>query len=149
MKSIARIAIVILLASVSASAQVTYLSCDVAPQTVTWQDDSHKVARFDPIHFDFTLDEGKGTISWFGGADGWFDGEPSSANQHKAVFTYDKVNWFVPISLFSSGEGESWVISRTDLSINSSMLLKVGDQVFLDLHRQGRCLIKDPATKKF
>jgi len=106
-----------------AQQKLVYLSCDVPSEP-------DKRAE----HFDFTLDEANGTVSYF-------VTEANALNKEKAVFSADTVTWTVDLSYGSS-------ITR----MISRVTLKFEEVVLIANHRsisEGTCKVVTPPERKF
>lgn len=112
-----------LFANTSVASQLIYLSCDLPAQ-----DDS-------PVaHFDFTLDEQNGTVSYY-------VKEANASNKEKAVFGPGSITW---VNNMAYGTKLSRTISRTDLSFVQETVI-AGNQT----RRVGVCSLVSPEKRKF
>ncbi len=113
--------------SASAPPQLVYLSCDVPAGGDT--PDTHYPAT----HFDFTLDEQNGTVSFY-------VKEAGAGNVEKAVFGPDSITWVKDMSFRQLTR----TISRTNLTFVTSLTLlgKVD-------RREGHCSVVDTSKRKF
>jgi len=91
--------------SASAPPQLVYLSCDVPAGGDT--PDTHYPAT----HFDFTLDEQNGTVSFY-------VKEAGAGNVEKAVFGPDSITWVKDMSFRQLTR----TISRTNLTFVTSLV---------------------------
>ena len=86
-------------------------------------------------HFDFTLDEQRGIVSYF-------VKDAKAANEDKAVFGPDAVTWTVEVGQYVK---TTRTISRIDLSFVED-LETVG---MPKVHNVGKCSLVDPSSRKF
>jgi hypothetical protein len=106
-------------------AQITYVSCDLPATEASLAS-----------HFDFTLDEQRGTVSYF-------VKDAEATNVEKAVFGPDAVTWTIELPLGKITRK----ISRIDLSFVEDLDLEtIGMPVN---HRVGKCSLVDPSSRKF
>lgn len=113
-----------LVANSSFASQLVYLSCDLpthdgAPST----------------HFDFTLDEENGTVSYFVKA-------ANVTNKEKAVFGPNAITWATQLSL---GSTITRTISRTDLSFTQNTEIPG----VVNRQEAGTCELVTPSKRKF
>lgn len=109
--------------TLSMAAKLTYLSCDLAGAD----------ASGPPRHFDFTLDEAAGTVSFV-------VKEKNATNVEKAVFGADSVTWTNDLGLVVLTR----TISRSDLSIVEETVIG-GDKTV----NRGTCSLTKPKARKF
>lgn len=107
--------------------QLVYLSCDVPAGGDT--PPTHYLAT----HFDFTLDETNGTVSYY-------VKEAGAANVEKAIFGPNSITW---VSDLTYGK-ITRTISRTDLSFTTSMTM-----LGTSARRVGQCSLVDALKRKF
>jgi hypothetical protein len=116
------IAVAMLLAQTCSASQLTYLSCDLPADKDT-----------EASHFDFTLDEQSGTVSFFvKGA--------NATNTENAVFGPEKITWTNNSQFFALTR----TISRIDLSFTED-----SDIADIKKHRVGKCSLVAPPARKF
>jgi hypothetical protein len=115
-------------APASAPAQLIYLSCDVPAGGNTPQ--THYAAT----HFDFTLDEKNGTISYY-------VKEAGAANVETAIFGPDSITWVRDVGGIAH---TTRTISRVDLSFVT--LIDIAGTVS---RRPGQCSLVDASKRKF
>lgn len=112
----------LLSASVCHAEKLVYLSCELV-------DPDGK----DHSHFDFTLDEQNGTVSYFVKA-------ANALNKPKAVFGPDKVTWSEDTQHFKITRS----IDRVSLTMTQETM--IGGKTF---HSEGKCSITTPPERKF
>lgn len=111
-------------ASMCHAQKLVYLSCDAVSSDGKY-----------PMHFDFTLDEQNGTVSYFVKA-------ANALNKPQAVFGADKVTW---------SEDDRYVkrtrsINRVTLVFTQDDILSLTGALF---HSEGQCSLKTPPERKF
>lgn len=116
--------VAILSANASAASELVYLSCDLP---------AHEGVP--ATHFDFTLDEQNGTVSYF-------VKEANVTNKEKAVFGPNAITWANQLSL---GSTIARTISRTDLSFNQ----KTEIPGVVNRQETGACELVTPSKRKF
>lgn len=124
-----------LLSASGSAAQATYLTCDIP------------VVTGNTRHFEFTLDEGKGTVSWVDNAP--HVREDGTVRQLKAIFTHDSVTW--ADRYWYPPNEDRFTISRVDLTITFSRIWVQDTRPpnwSGDFTRVGKCSIVD-APRKF
>lgn len=119
-----------LLSVPGSAAQITYLACDMPA------DASIKAGA---VHFEYTFDEGKGTVSEV-------DKRNGTVSQYKAIFTHDSVTWS---ELTTEVSKSSSSVSRIDLSFRWDMVWTVPGAPMPDIHRVGKCSLVEDAARKF
>ena len=107
----------------SFASQLVYLSCDLPPHDGT-----------PATHFDFTLDEQNGTVSYN-------VKEANATNKEKAVFGPEAITWTNNMAL---GSKISRTISRTDLSF-----VQETDIAGIQRRQVGKCSLITHAKRKF
>ncbi|MFA5627186.1 MAG: hypothetical protein WC965_06905 [Thiohalomonadaceae bacterium] len=125
MKAIKFFAVAAVLATNSAVAsELVYLSCDLPARD-----------GISATHFDFTLDEKNGTVSYF-------VREANATNKEKAVFGPNAITWANQLSL---GSTITRTISRTDLSFTQ----KTEIPGVVNRQEAGTCELVTPSERKF
>lgn len=124
MKKIAFLAVIAALASnISFASQLVYLSCDLPAQD-----------QVPATHFDFTLDEQNGTVSYY-------VKQANATNKEKAVFGPEVITWTNNMAL---GSKVSRTISRTNLSfVQETEIAGIGRR------QAGTCSLVTPTERKF
>ena len=113
-----------LLAAPGYAAPITYLSCDF-PVTQDMPDG---------WHVDLTLDEQRGTVSYF-------VKDQNAMNEEKAAFGPDAVTWTV--------DGEYVKIKRRISRIDLSFIQDVETVGMPPQHMVGKCSLIDASSRKF
>lgn len=115
--------VAMLAANTSLASQLVYLSCDLPPSEGT-----------PATHFDFTLDEQNGTVSYYVKA-------ANATNKEKAVFGPEAITWTNNMGL---GSKIGRTISRTDLNF-----VQETDIAGIQRRQVGTCSLVTPAKRKF
>jgi hypothetical protein len=98
-------------------AELIYLSCEI-----------------DSVHFDFTLNEDAGTVSFY-------VKDAKAANVEKAIFEVDRVTW---VTNMSHGGKLIRSINRKDLTFTQDVF-----DLGLEIHDKGQCKLVDKIERKF
>jgi hypothetical protein len=104
------------------ASRLTYLSCDLAGND-----------KLKASHFDFTLDEANGTVTFY-------VKEANATNVERAVFGPDTITWTTSSKYISVVR----TISRVDLSFTQQT-----DIAGVQASSSGTCTIKTPTQRKF
>jgi hypothetical protein len=111
-------------ANVSGASELVYLSCELPAHD-----------GIPATHFDFTLDEQNGTVSYV-------VKEANATNKEKAVFGPNAITWTNQLSL---GSTVTRTISRTDLSFTQ----KTEIPGVVNRQEAGMCELVKPSQRKF
>ncbi|MGO8934295.1 MAG: hypothetical protein ACLPLZ_08325 [Terracidiphilus sp.] len=115
-------AIAMLLTPGCFASQLVYLSCDLPADKDT-----------EASHFDFTLDEENGTVSFFVEA-------ANATNTEKAIFGPETITW--------TNNGDYSTIARTISRVDLSFVEDT-DIAGIKEHRVGKCSVVTPPSRKF